>query len=196
VTGSYRPYKALSPNRLGGDPEVGGVAPVKYSVGLRPPSVFDAPLRFVSRHLVCVLQARCLRVTCRFTSVLGQSMRYAYSMKLTKSVKLVWLFLVIMAVIGIGVFLFEKSKSSKFDSFVLGIQPGRKATELFMNKDGFNVSTESSSSTVDGSMEKYEGKCTVEYNGIYIHKTMTLPMDPNGVILKNPYMVNIQNSDF
>ena len=54
------------------NPEVGGVAPVKYSVGLRPPSVFDAPLRIVRRHLVCVLQARCLRVTCRITSMLGE----------------------------------------------------------------------------------------------------------------------------
>ena len=73
MTGSYGLYKSIHPNRLGGgDPEVGGVAPVKYSVGLRPPSVFDAPLRFVRRHLVCVLDARCLRVTCRITSVLGK----------------------------------------------------------------------------------------------------------------------------
>jgi len=70
VTGSFWPYKSLIPNGLGMDPEDGGVAPVKYSVGLRPPSVFDAPLRFVSRHLVCVSDARCLRVTCRFTSML------------------------------------------------------------------------------------------------------------------------------
>ena len=70
MTGSYRLYKSKSPNSLDASPGVGGVAPVKYSVGLRPPSVFDAPLRFVSRHLVCVLDARCLRVTCRFTSVL------------------------------------------------------------------------------------------------------------------------------
>ena len=73
MTGSYRLYKSYLPNRLDGTPEVGGVAPVKYSVGLRPPSVFDAPLRFVSRHLVCVLDARCLRVTCRFTFLLDPS---------------------------------------------------------------------------------------------------------------------------
>ena len=70
MTGSYRPYKSCGPNRLDASPEVGGVTPVKYSVGLRPPSVFDAPLKFVCRHLACVLDARCLRVTCRFTSVL------------------------------------------------------------------------------------------------------------------------------
>ena len=72
MTGSYRLYKSNTPNRLDASPEVGGVAPVKYSVGLRPPSVFDAPLRFVGRHLVCVLKARCLRVTCRITSMLGR----------------------------------------------------------------------------------------------------------------------------
>ena len=70
--GSYKPHNALIPNRLAASPDVGGVAPVKYSVGLRPPSVFDAPLRFVGRHLVCALQARCLWVTCRITSVLGE----------------------------------------------------------------------------------------------------------------------------
>jgi len=71
VTGSYRQYKLSMPNRLDASPDVGGVAPVKYSVGLRPPSVFDAPLRLVGHHLVWILDARCLRVTCRFTSVLG-----------------------------------------------------------------------------------------------------------------------------
>jgi len=69
--GSYGLYKPIAPNRLDATPEVGGVAPVKYSVGLRPPSVFDAPLKLLGRHLVRVLQVRCLRVTCRITSMLA-----------------------------------------------------------------------------------------------------------------------------
>jgi hypothetical protein len=74
VTGSYRLYKYCLPSRLDASPEVGGVAPVKYSVGLRPPSVFDTPLRFAHGHMVAGLQARCLRVTCRFTFLLGENM--------------------------------------------------------------------------------------------------------------------------